>query len=819
MATADPPLRFGRFEINPAQRLLRIDAEPAVLGARAFDLLLALAQRRDRVVGKDELLDLVWPGLVVEEHNIAAQISSLRKLLGAQVIATIAGRGYRFVAPLDAASPDTLAGPVDRGPPKHTLPQPRTRFIGREHANAELSRLLANTGLLTLTGVGGSGKTRLALECARRCAVEFSDGTWFVDLAPLQSPLRVASACAAALGLTIEDESAMPERLAAHLADRQALIVLDNCEHVRSGAAVLADTLLARPGRTRVLATSREPLGVAGEQLYAVPPLSLPASDRLDEVLAADAARMFVDRARLLLPEFELNAGNAAAVADICRRLDGIALAIELAAARVPLLSVFDIAARLNDRFRLLTGGIAGVARQRTLAATMQWSYDALAPDEQRMLRLLSVFAGGCTLDAAASVADSHDDYAALASLSALHDKSLLQVQRAAGADGASRPRYGLLETVRQYARQCLDDCGETGAALLRHAGFLLVLAETAAPHLDGPQESLWMARLHAEHENLAAAMAWCNDTTSPVDPSWAVRLAAASHKYWLFNEIELGCRLLQGALERGPEGSDSEARFRALRGLAAMRMHRGQGEAGLLHARAALAVARRARRTEWQAMALNAIATCLDRREGDGDDGIRYLEQARTLAQSSGSAATLSAVLNNIAMLEFRRGRLDHAERGLHQALKLARGLGNVRSALILLHNLVRVCVAAGDPAQALAFADESEGLLRGVGEDVLKLELLEVSAGLASSRGEHEVAARLWGCALQRYVDKGYRRPAEDEAQLARLTAHSRQAIGDAAFDVAATNGRALDIDAAMAELRRWLNTGIVQAHRGRT
>lgn len=819
MATADPPLRFGRFEIHPAQRLLRIDAEPAALGARAFDLLLALAQRCDRVVSKGELLDLVWPGLVVEEHNIAAQISSLRKLLGAQAIATVAGRGYRFVAPLDPAAPDLPAGPVDRGAPKHQLPQPRTRFIGRERASAELSRLLANTGLLTLTGVGGSGKTRLALECARRCAADFPDGTWFVDLAPLQSPQRVASACAAALGLAVEGESAIAGRLAAHLADRQALIVLDNCEHVRAGAAALADAVLARTGRTRILATSREPLGLAGEQLYVVPPLSLPAGDRLDEVLAADAARMFVDRARLLLPEFELNAGNAAAIADICRRLDGIALAIELAAARVPLLSVFDIAVRLSDRFRLLTGGSAGVARQRTLAATMQWSYDALAPDEQRMLRALSVFAGGCTLDAAASVVDAHDDYEALAWLSALHDKSLLQVQRADGVDAASRPRYGLLETVRQYARQRLDDRGESGAALLRHAGFLLELAETAAPHLDGPQESVWMARLHAEHENLAAAMAWCNDETSPVDPSWALRLAAASHKYWLFNEVELGCRLLQGALARGPDGSHSEARFRALRGLAAMHMHRGQGEAGLLHARAALALARRAGRTEWQAMALNAIAICLDRQEGDGGEGLPQLEQARALAQASGSAATLSAVLNNIAMLDFRRGRLERAGRGLRQALHLARGLGNIRSTLILLHNLVRVCVAAGELAQAQAFAVEAELLLRGVGEDVLKLELLEVTAGLASSRGEHEIAARLWGCASQRYVDEGYRRPVEDESELARLTAHSRQAIGDAAFDVAAAGGRVLDIDAAMTELRRWLARRVLRAHPDRT
>ena len=304
--------------------------------------------------------------------------------------------------------------------------------------------------------------------------------------------------------------------------------------------------------------------------------------------------------------------------------------------------------------------------------------------------------------------------------------------------------------------------------------------------------------------------MAWCNDGSSPTDPSWAVRLAAASHKYWLFNEVELGCRLVLGALQRERDGADSAARFRTLRGLAAMHMHRGQGEAGLPHARAALALARRVGDSEWQAMALNAIATCLHRAAGeadDGDAGLPYLEQARDLAQASGSAATLSAVLNNIAMIDFRRGRLDDAERGLHQALHLARGIGNVRSALIFLHNLVRVGVAAGDHARAHGFAVEAERLLRDVGEDVLKLELLEVTAGLASSQGEHDVAARLWGFACQRYVDEGYRRPDEDEAQLVRLSAQSRQALGDTAFDAAEAAGRALDLEAAMGELKAWL------------
>ena len=279
---------------------------------------------------------------------------------------------------------------------------------------------------------------------------------------------------------------------------------------MRAGAAALVDALLARPGRSRIIATSREPLAVAGEQLYPVRSLSLPATTEVGDVRAADAVCVFVDRARLAQPEFEIDAGNAGAVLQICRRLDGIALAIELAAARVTVLSVFDIAARLKDRFRLLTGGSSPVARQQTLLATMQWSYDLLTPAEQRLLRELSVFAGGCTLEAAAKIAQAADDYEVLGLLTALHDKSLLLVERGAGTDTRGRPRYRMLETVRQYAQQRLSESGEVDAVHARHAEFFLALAEAAAPHMRGPQQSLWMARLHEEHENLVAAMTWC---------------------------------------------------------------------------------------------------------------------------------------------------------------------------------------------------------------------------------------------------------------------------------------------------------------------
>jgi predicted ATPase/DNA-binding winged helix-turn-helix (wHTH) protein len=788
-------MRFGRFELNPSERVLRIDGAPAPLGARAFDLLLALAERRDRLVTKQELLDLVWPGLVVEEHNIAAQISSLRKLLGAQAISTVPGRGYRF----SAAALDTATRA-----PRHTLPEPRTRFIGREDALDDLRRLLGQTRLITLTGIGGSGKTRLALQCARTVLADYADGACFVDLSALRDGARVAAVCAAALGLAdaAGDAAALPERLAAHIAEQDLLLVLDNCEQVRDGAAALVNTLLARDGASRILATSREPLALAGEQLYPVRALSLPATSALEQVLGADAVRVFVDRARLVQPGFELGSHNAAAVGEICRRLDGIALAIELAAARVTLLSVDDIAARLGDRFRLLTGGNTTVVRQQTLLATMQWSYDQLGSAEQRMLRLCSTFAGGWTLPAANALAQAADEYETLALLTALHHKSLFVVDHGAGA-----PRYRMLETVRDYAQRQLDATGETADTRTRHAEHFLALAEAAAPHLRGPGQSQWMARLRSEQENLLAALHWCSDPSSPVDAQWALRLAASTARYWLFNEIDLGRRLLQAALDRDRDAGDGDVRFDALHALAGVHMHRGDTAAALQHGRAALAMACRLGSAEWQAKAHTAIGSALHM-QGDNETARRHEHEAMQLAEASGNVEYMATLSNNLAETERARGELALAERGYVKALRLGRTQGNLLLAAIVLHNLVRLCVAAGRHDDALAYAAESELLLRGLGEVVLKFELLKVCAGIAASRGEHTLAARWWGAAQPRFIAAGYRDPQIDQTQMTELLGRARSVLGDAAYDDAEAAGRALELDVAMRELREWLS-----------
>ena len=801
----DPTLRFGRFEIVPAERVLRVDGRNAAIGARAFDLLLALAERRGQLVSKQELLDLVWPGVVVEEHNIAAQMSTLRKLLGADMIATIAGRGYRFVAPPSAlAQQEPPREPAER----HSLPEPRTRFIGRDAALADLARLLPHSRLITLAGIGGSGKTRLALEFARRHVGAFAGGVHFVDLAALQSPERVASACAAALGLREEHDAALVEGVAAHLAQRELLIVLDNCEPVRSGVAALANAVLARAGASRVVATSREPLGVPGEQLYRLRGMSLPATSEPAEVQDADAVRLFADRARLSVPEFQIGPDNAAAVAEVCRRLDGIALAIELAAARVALLPVSDIAARLGESLRLLDGGTSaatGDMRQRTLLAAIEWSHDQLSPAAQRLLWHVAVFAGGWTLPAATAVAGCTDEYETLGLLTALHDHSLITVERVQSGP----PRYRMLETVRQFARQRLEHSGAADAAQARHAEHLLVLAESLAPQLRGPQQPQAMARLRAEQENLVAAIGWCAAEGSPAEPQQALRLVAATGRYWVFNAIALGRDLALAALRHDRDEAPTAARCQTLLALSQLYMHSGDDGSALTYGRQALALAQGAANIEWQTLAFAAMGSACNV-SADADAALGYHMQALALAEISGNAFHIALVSNNLGEIERGRGQWDSAERAYRRALQLQRSLGDALGALIVLHNLVRLMVATHRYDEAQAFAIEAEVLLRGIDEIVLKFELLKVTADVAAGLGEHTLAARWWGAGSARFVDAGYRDPSIDEQQSVKLRGAAQRALGDADFAAAESAGQRLAIEDAMRELRQWLARG---------
>ena len=442
-----PSLRFGRFELRPASRRLLVDARPVALGARAFDVLQALIERRERLVTKDELLDLVWPGLVVEENNLQQQISALRKILGSDAIATIPGCGYRFTL---EPTLEAVVAPRLGVPAKNNLPQQASSFIGREHELSEVKRLLTQSRLLTLVGIGGIGKTRLSLRLAADMLDAYPDGVWLVEFGAIADPLLVPSSVAQALGVQERPGTQLPYALCAHLKSRHLLLVLDNCEHLVKACAELAGVLLAAAPNIRILATSREPLHVHGEQRFPLPPLSLPAPDAAPDGLArAEAVQLFVERAQLQQPAFVLTERQLPVVAELCIHLDGIPLALELAAARVHSLSIEEINTRLMDRFKLLTGGShTALPRQQTLRATFDWSYELLAEPERAVLNRLAIFLGGFTLDAALSVASDHtiDEYAVVDLLSHLVARSLVVADT-----NAAGTRYRLLETTRAY--------------------------------------------------------------------------------------------------------------------------------------------------------------------------------------------------------------------------------------------------------------------------------------------------------------------------------------------------------------------------------
>ncbi|HEY4473221.1 MAG TPA: winged helix-turn-helix domain-containing protein, partial [Stellaceae bacterium] len=383
-------IEFGHFRIVPHRRELLVDGRPIHLGGRTFDVLMALIEGQGAVVSKDALMQRVWPNRIIDEKNLHAQISALRNALGADrnLIRTISGRGYQFTGEVRtvAESPHTqaVAGtavPVPAAPrPLTNLPEPVSELIGRHVESEEILDLIASHRLVTLKGAGGIGKTSLGIEVARRLLPEFPDGVWAIELAPLSDPDLVPATVATVLDLDLADDVVSPERVANALASKQLLLVLDNCEHLVGAAASMAEALLRANPAARVIATSREPLRAEGECLYRVPPLAVPAEgSREEDPLRYGAVRLFVARARAAAPQFSPDGCVAAAIAAICRRLDGIPLAIELAAARATALGVEELASRLDDCFDLLTGGRrTALPRHQTLRATLDWSYELL---------------------------------------------------------------------------------------------------------------------------------------------------------------------------------------------------------------------------------------------------------------------------------------------------------------------------------------------------------------------------------------------------------------------------------------------------------
>jgi non-specific serine/threonine protein kinase len=793
--------RFGDVEVRPAERQLLVEGRPAPVGARAFDVLIALIDHRDRVVSKNELLDMVWPGLVVEENNLQVQVSSLRKLLGPQSVATVPGRGYRFtlkVEPTDAAPSCPL--PVRN----HNLPAQLNSFIGREREIDEIRQSLRTARLVTLTSMGGTGKTRLSLQVAAEVVDEFSDGVWFVELAPVADERRVAQAVASVLGVKEEAGRPVVEALAKYASDRRMLIILDNCEHLAHACADLAKHLLQAGAHLKVLASSREPLHLPGETICPVPALGLPNRDQkiaLESLLQCEAVRLFADRAAAVQPNFKVTAANAGAVAEICRRLDGIPLAIELAAARMRGMSIESIATRLNDCFRVLVGGDqTALPRQQTLRASIDWSYDLLEIPERVILRRLAVFAGGWTLEAAEAVCAGGDveKAAVLELLMRLVDKSLVSLD----ADGE---RYHLLETVRQYALELLNASGESDPTRLRHLNYFVALAEMANPQLIGPQQAQWHARLGLERENLLSAHAWCENPANGCE--LGLRLVCAIKFYWVSQGLmELGHRVMVEALARAPATDRSLLRCKALLGAGQLGFFMGRYAEAQSYIEESLAIARERDDSTVIAMALQPLGmACLG--QGHLAAARGHLEAALELARKGGNKREVAAALNALAQLYRMEGQLDTCELLYESGIVLARELNDDEVVAIALLNLAMVSICRARAARARQILPEVFEIVVRNGSKAVGQSVLEVSAGLAVLEDEWDRAARFFGAAEAQAARTGLRRDPADEAFLAPRIAKAREELGTPEFAAAEAQGRALAYASAISEARAWL------------
>jgi non-specific serine/threonine protein kinase len=733
----------------------------AAAGAPAGPPFGALLRRARRAAGltQEELAERA--GLSVRavsdlERGVkrGPRAASLRLLVDALGLAPDARAALAAAAARPAAAP---------APPPHNLPLQLTSFVGRERELAAVRRLLAGARLLTLTGAGGAGKTRLALEAAAGVAGAYAAGTWLVALAPVGDPALVGPAIAGALGVREAGARPLRDALADHLRERCLLLVLDNFEHLLAAAPLVPDLLAACPGLT-VLATSRAPLRVSGEQEYPVPPLALPdaAETAPASLTENEAVRLFVERARAVRPDFVVTDQNARAVAEVCRRLDGLPLALELAAARVRVLGVEELLARLEDRFRLLTGGSrTALERHQTLQAAVDWSYDLLTDQERALFARLAVFAGGWTLEAAEAVGagEGVETSEVLDLLTRLVDQSLVQAE--AQPDGTVR--YRLLETLRAYARDTLAAGGLEARVRDRHAGYYAALAERAAPELRGPDSAAWHDRVERELDNVRGALGWAA-AGGPV--AAGLRLATALHWYWFMRRPLEGRAWLDRILALpGPSEPACPAaavglalRARALGGAALLALGEGDLEVAQAQGGEALALARQAGDRPATATALGGLGG-IARARGEDTVARSLWEESLALSGELGDRLGMAISLRHLARIA-ARGRDDAlAEAHYQRALALHREAGDHSGTAGVLGELGNLARGRADFAGAREAYEASLAHFREAGDPQGCALSLGRLAGLAAARGEHAAARAAYAASLRGFHAVGRR------------------------------------------------------------
>jgi predicted ATPase/DNA-binding winged helix-turn-helix (wHTH) protein len=831
--------RFGRIDVRPWQRELLIDGQAVGIGARAFDVLLTLIERRGELVTKSDLLDAVWPGMVVEENNLVVQVGTLRKLLGAATIVTIPGRGYRLVVALDT-EPDL---PPSHQPPKHHAPSTRHAgnlpsqmpvLYGRSTVIEEVKSELQSHALVTLVGAGGIGKTRVAHAVAQDLRDRWVDGVWIAELAPLTRPDSLAGALAQLLGVDLPGAEVTVEVLARMLTLQSMLLVLDNCDHLLDEVSAWVQAVTACAPGVRLLVTSQEPLRMPEEQQVRIPPLPVPPAVSLSEARGFGAIELFEARVRALSPSFVLTDDSVPAAIDICRALDGMPLAIELAAARVPALGITGVRDRLDERLRLLTVGWRGAqARHQTLRATLEWSHGRLGDDERAVFRRLAVFSGGFSGDLAVSVAGEvgGDDWAVLDVLGTLVEKSLVV------ADQGDPPRYRLLESAKAYAAEQLAAAEESSDRAGRHAYAVASWFE----HIDTAQltgrmrSEEHLASLLPEMDNLRAAMRWA--TGDQGDLGIAMSLAAsmagiedcgaecarwllalepqvdprdtsiAAARYWLgFARPSMYGRVPLNSRGEGARRAVILLRTLGIEELlfyALLRSVRNSTKAGATAAAdEALSEARRLEQPHWPELLrarLPRIMAFVANQAGDLDRAIELLQQAASSCTHAGDRSAEALVRIDLVDALWKRRPATQAVSECGRLIDLMRQHPTAAAtAAMAWSNVTGLLCELGRTDEASAIAREGLTFMRRSGS---VLSYADTLACVIERRGQAVAATRLLGASDAYQVRCGEARGANEERIVRNARARLLHTLGAEAFALNASEGASLEEDTAAA------------------
>lgn len=735
-------LRFSGFLIPADVDVLFRDDEAIPIEPQAVRVLRYLAERPGRVVTKEELLDRVWPDVFTTDGVLKKAVSQIRKALGdstsqPQFVETHHGRGYRFIAAVDAEADKTVdtaqMGSFER--PIGNLPFHISDFIGRERELAELQTLIGATRILTITGPGGMGKTRLSQELAWSITKQFPGGLWFIELGELADPATIAEAIAAPFELQPKSGSTPLSILQSALRDAQALLVLDNCEHVVEECARIASLLLRSSSLLKIVATSRESLNITGETIWRIPPMS-----------ERDALSLLEARARLAVPSFSLSAASVPAAAALCERLEGNPLAIELASARMRVMTVDELTARIDDQLNLLSrSSQAEPARHRTLRSTIAWSYSLLTEPERALLRRLSVFTGGWVLDAAEAVASDRFRAARGAARDAefesrnsvldlmglLVDKSLVVADTSKAI-----ARYSLLESIRRFAREQLQAHDEEAEAIARHRAWALAFAEQAEAGLGGPNHGIWLERVLLDHANLRSA--W-QGAASDRDVQACARFLNALRVYVSVRNIWTELSPCIDLALANLDSLDPELRADTLFAIASFAMRRGEIDASVRHAKAALALRREQDPNVDAGRTLRLLSAALAER-GDLDEAERLIEESLVIFRAHDEQSWIARATGSRAYIAMLRNDLDEAAQRYETHIALSQKAALPRQVAIGLHNLADILWQKGDVERAAQVMEDALAAARALNEQLLAGRSLHLLGCMTGKLGDAE-------------------------------------------------------------------------------